>query len=200
MKSPLWVRRLVAVLLLGALPGLVSTSGAVIEFVATDLPDTTVGEDLWRYDYNVSGRTFLQSEFFDIYFDPLIYGTLTAGPSPNADWNVIVLQQPNPMNFPPFDTGIFDSFALVNGPSLTGTFSVAFIYLGSGTPGVQPFDIFDANSNLLESGFTRRPVGEPEIPEPSTISSFLLGLTATVLKFHRSLKIRREVIRPNKYI
>src|SRR5262245_14490519 len=90
------------VLLLSAIP-LYATK---IEFVATDLVDITPGEDLWRYDYRVSGGTFLQNSFFDIYFDPLLYRDLTAGPAPNADWDVAILQQPNPANIPPFDRGI----------------------------------------------------------------------------------------------
>src|SRR5437867_3457999 len=110
-----------------------------IEFVATNLVDVTPGEDLWRYDYTVSGsHNFLQSEFFDIYFDANLYGTLSAETAPNADWAVAILQQPTPANFPPFDTGIFDSFSLADNPSLSGVFSVSFIFLGSGRPDAQP--------------------------------------------------------------
>jgi hypothetical protein len=161
--------------------------GATIEFIATNLSDTTPGEDLWRYDYKVQG-TFAQSQFFDIYFDPLLYGPLTAGPAPNSDWDAAILQQPNPANLPPFDRGMFDGFALVNNPSLAGTFSVTFVYLGSGTPGSQPFEVFDADSNLLadESGFTF------VIPEPSTlmlVSS--AGLAVIGIRFYRTHKSRR---------
>ena len=37
-----------------------------ITFTATDLTDITAGQNLWQYDYTVSGRDFLQTEFFDI--------------------------------------------------------------------------------------------------------------------------------------
>jgi hypothetical protein len=151
-----------------------SGRATTIEYVAVDLADVTAGDDLWRYDYTVSGRTFLQTEFFDIYFGPLLYGTLAAQPAPTADWDVAVLQQPNAANLPPFDTGIFDAFALVPAPSLAGTFSVEFIYLGIGTPGAQVFEIFGPDSSLLETGLTSTPAGV--IPEPSTALLFLLGL------------------------
>src|SRR5262245_55788680 len=113
------VSRSVAMALLAAtslfLPRADATS---ITFIATDLTDITLGENLWQYDYTVSGRNFLQSEFFDIYFDPSLFASLTAGPTPNSGWDVTILQQPNPVNIPPFNVGIFDAFALQNTPSL----------------------------------------------------------------------------------
>ena len=162
---------------------------SVITFVATDLADVTVGEDLWRYDYSVSGRNFLQSEFFDIYFDPTRYRALSAGPAANADWDSIALQQPNPAVLPPFDVGIFDSFALVGGPSLADIFSATYVFIGPGAPGSQKFNIYDASSNLIETGFTVRPVSG--IPEPSTISLSLIGLMAFAVLFLRSYNMRR---------
>jgi hypothetical protein len=166
--------------LLWAVP---ESHAATVEFVATDLPDVTA-EDLWRYDYRVSGRSFLQFEFFDIYFDPLLYRNLANESLAGPDWDVAILQQPNPLNLPPFDRGMFDAFALVDGPSLTGTFSVSFAYLGSGRPGSQPFDIFDAGSNLVESGFTTP--APSAVPEPSTFLLVLPALAAASLKFRRA--------------
>src|SRR4051812_301262 len=81
-----------------------SARATTIEFIPTNLADVTPGQDLWRYDYTVSGRAFLQSEFFDMYFDPQLYRTLTVGSALNANWDVRILQEPNPVNLPPFDT------------------------------------------------------------------------------------------------
>jgi hypothetical protein len=176
--------------LVGGLLCFVTISRATtIEYVATDLVDLTPGEDLWRYDYTVSGRAFLSSEFFDIYFVPSVYGTLALEPTANTDWDVRILQQPNPVNLPPFDTGIFDAFASIDNASVADAFSVNFVYLGTGTPGAQMFDIFDANANLLESGITARPGGV--IPEPSTIMLSVLGLAVLGSKFHRARKTAR---------
>jgi hypothetical protein len=167
----------------------ISTAQAgTIDYVATDLADVTPGQDLWRYDYTVNGVSFLQGQFFDIYFAPALYATLTAGPAPNTDWDVIILQQPTPGNLPPFDTGIFDSFALTNGPSVSGVFSVDFVYLGAGTPGSQMFEIFDAASNSIQTGFTSVPGGA--VPEPGTAALLLLGAFAGAIQFHRRSAIR----------
>jgi hypothetical protein len=158
-----------------------------IAYLPSDLADVTAGEDLWRYDYTVSGRTFLQSEFFDIYFSPSVYASLTAAPAPNPDWDVAILQQPTPGNLPPFDRGMFDAFALAADASLAGTFSVSFVYLGSGTPGAQTFEIFDAGSSLLETGFTTL---TPQIPEPSSVPLSLIGLIGCAIHLRRRFHLR----------
>jgi len=167
----------------------VSSRAVTIEYVATDVTDVTRGEDLWRYDYIVAGHPFVASEFFDIYFDPLLYGTVQALPGPNSDWNARILQQPTPGNFPPFDVGMFDAVALAGNASLADAFSVNFVYLGSGVPGSQRFDLFGANSNVLESGFTTPPVSS--IPEPCTILLAALGLAVCGRKSHSAPGARR---------
>jgi hypothetical protein len=156
--------------------------------VVTDLADTSPGQDLWRYDYTVSGRTFLQSEFFDIFFSSTLYATLTSPTGPSADWDVAILQQPTPGNLPPFDRGMFDAFALTANPSLSGVFSVNFVYLGGGTPGSQPFVIFDASANIVESGVTS--VAGTTVPEPSMSIPFSFGLIAWAIYFRRKSAVR----------
>lgn len=179
------VQQRISLLAVAAMFSLVATVNATtLQFVATDLVDVTPGEDLWRYDYKVSGSTFSQGQFFDVLFDPLLYGALTAGPSPSGDWDVAVLQQPAPLTLPPFDKGIFDAFALVNDPAIDGIFSVNFVYLGGGTPGSQPFEIYGSNGALLEPGFTTPP--GTVVPEPSALLT--LSFAAAALT---GLKVRR---------
>lgn len=189
MKSILWARK---AFFLGTLAALLclsnSAQATLIEFVATDLPNTVSGEDLWRYDYTVKDRAFLQSDFFDIYFDPLLYGTLELGALPGADWDLQILQQPSVVNFPPFDKGIFDALAFVDNPDLANTFAVTFIYLGPGTPGSQPFEIYDSNVNLVESGFTTPAQAEGAIPEPASGALLLFGIAAFGIKYYRACK------------
>jgi hypothetical protein len=173
---------LLALILAGLSPWS-AAQATTIEYVATNLTDVTPGEDLWRYDYRVSGRSFLQFQFFDIYFQPTLFAALASQSSANSDWDAAILQQPTPGNLPPFDRGMFDAFALVDNASLTGMFSVSFIYLGSGSPGSQPFEIFDAGSNLLETGMTSVPGGA--IPEPSTLALLAGGLLLGALRLRR---------------
>ncbi len=189
MTSSMWARRLVLFSILVLLCPIWGARAATVQFVVTDLPNVTPGEDLWRYDYIVAGRSFLLSEFFDVYFDPLLYGALTAEATPSADWDARILQQPNAANLPPFDRGMFDAFALVGSPSLAGTFAVSFVYLGGGIPGVQQFEIFGANSSLLESGLTSP--ATTAIPEPSTSLLSLLGLAGLSVRLRHARIIRR---------
>ena len=175
-------------IVMGLLASTVSAYATTIEYTATDIADVTPGEDLWQYDYSIAGRNFVQAQFFDIYFDPALYGTLLSGPAPNPDWDVLILQQPAPANIPPFDTGIFDAFALGDGASLAGSFSVVFAYLGTGTPGAQPFTIFDTDGTQLETGFTRAPGGAP-VPEPATGAMSLPGLGLGMVLWLRSVTV-----------
>jgi hypothetical protein len=59
-------------------------SAASIRFQADDLPDSTPGEDLWRYTYDVDGVTFNTDDGFAILFDFASYGHLS-NPSPDTD-------------------------------------------------------------------------------------------------------------------
>jgi hypothetical protein len=81
-----------------------------ISYQATDLADTTAGEDLWQYSYMVTDHTFSAYEGFSIYFDLGLYSNLDdLPPTPKGDWDPIGLQ-PDP--FIPAD-GLYDAMALV---------------------------------------------------------------------------------------
>jgi len=141
-----------------------------IIYETVDLADTTSGEDLWQYDYSVSDYTFNTNYGFTIYFDYTLYGDLKDPPtSPNSDWTVLTW---DPDIFLP-DDGAYDAQASVNGASLADSFQVDFIWLGSGNPGSQSFEVYDNNWDVKESGNTA------PVPEPGTIllvGSGLLGL------------------------
>lgn len=140
---------------------------ATITYEATDLPDVVVGQDLWEYSYHVSG-TFNAFEGFDVLFSPSLYAALQTDPvAPNADW--LALTIPIDAGLPA--DGVYDATALKDGPSLDDPFRVQFVWLGSGTPGAQPFVLFDANFDPLPGGLTT------PVPEPSTWA-FLAGALA----------------------
>ena len=139
-----------------------------ISYQATDLADTTPGQDLWQYSYSVSGYTFNQNYGFTVLFDYSLYSNLEDPPPfVNSDWDPIVLQ-PDPSL--PAD-GTYDAQALVNNASLADPFTVSFVWLGSGTPGSQPFQVYDPNFETIEEGRTTS--GAAAIPEPATL--VLLG-------------------------
>jgi hypothetical protein len=126
-------------------------NAVTIAYEESDLPDTTPGEDLWKYNYTVSNHLFALNEGFSIFFDPLKYSNLeNPAPPVNSDWDVLVLQ---PDVFLP-DDGVYDALALAGNPSLLDAFSISFVWLGAGTPGSQPFSLHDEMFNIVTTGST----------------------------------------------
>ncbi len=152
------------------------SSATTITYTATNLTDTTPGEDLWQYSYTVSGYTFDTDFGFAIRFDYTLYSALEDPPPfVNADWDPIVIQ-PDPA-LP--DPGTYDALARVDAASLADPFTVAFLWLGTGTPGAQPFDVYSFTSGVVEvfeEGQTT-PAAAP-VPEPATLLLFGPGLAA----------------------
>jgi hypothetical protein len=137
---------------------------AIIEFTTIDLSDPFPGEDLWQYEYTVSGFTFNVDQGFSVYFDPNLYSDLVAGTAP-PDWDILIIQ-PDPVLG---DDGSYGALATVDLASLANPFVVTFQWLGGASgPRQQPFTIeeFDQSGAYieLESGVTRSAV-----PEPATL-------------------------------
>ena len=158
-------------------------SGAAISFQATDLTDTTVGQDLWNYSYTLSGFNFQTNQGFTIYFGDSLYRNLhNAQPSSGTDWNMLGVQPDLILHQP----GFLDGQALVNSPSLGVTFQVDFIWLGAGVPGAQPFDIYDSNFSTITSG-TSTVVPEPQSAVLLSLAS-IFAFRKFVLRFGKTVK------------
>lgn len=136
-----------------------------IAYASVDLPDVTLGQDLYRYDYLLDEFPYDADFGFSVLFDPALYASLESPPSAvGSEWDIISLQPDVAL---PAD-GLYDALALVNSPLALSGFSVEFVWLGGGTPGVQPFVVYDTSFAPVEVGQT--------IPEPGTALSLLLGL------------------------
>lgn len=152
-------------------------------FVATDLADTTATEDLWRYEYSITGPVDAFGAV-NLLFSPASYANLV---SQTADTNLSLLDvQPV--------TGA-DGIVFVtpiNGLLATDTaaLSVDFVWLGGlgSAPGAQAFEVVDGNGNFVETGVTRLQSGGT-VPEPSALlltAAAMLALLAVSARRKRS--------------
>jgi hypothetical protein len=148
--APTWV--LAPLLWIGLMSFTGPSHALTIQFMATDLTNTTPGEDLWRYDYRVSNGTFLKDQGFFIEFDYNTYSNLQdPPPAVNGDWDVLVTQPDLALT----DNGLYDALALADGPSLNDLFSLTFVWGGGATaPGSQPYTIYDASLTTIQTGNT----------------------------------------------
>ena len=148
---------------------------AKISFAVVDLADITPGRDLWQYTYTVADLPLAANQGFSIAFDRSLFASLQSPASfVNGDWSVLTLQPDLALNA----NGLYDAQALVSTPSLLNTFTVTFVRLGTGTPGSQPFIIYDTNFATLAQGQT------VSTPEPAT-ATLLLGSLAWFCGFGR---------------
>lgn len=165
-----------------------SLAAGTIEFETTAL-----GGNIYSYNYLVSGISFQPNEQLDIRFDPSAYGALSNGVAP-AGFSVTLL---NPNN-PPGDPGDYSALAVINNPSVAGSFSVQFAYLGTGLPAAQPFFLNQYNSDgffqdTISAGYTTAAVSQADnspVPEPSTVT--LMGFAIVLGGFRRLSRRRRE--------
>lgn len=148
----------------------VAASVPTITYSVEDIPEGAP-LDVWRYRYVVSGVEFSALEGFSVLFDESRYLQIFEPAAGSDAWDVIVLQ-PDPL-LP--DPGRFDAQAKLDAPSIPAEFFVVFAWLGPGTPGSQPFEIYGADFQTVFSGTTTL------VPEPGTALLLALGLLGTGL-------------------
>ncbi len=139
----------------------------------------SLGGNNYEYVYTVSNASNSTTtvQLFDIDFDTSLYapGSLqivTSGPL-NAQWSQQLL---NPLPGLPklYDVHVVSlSGGIPPGNTVAG-FAVQFTWIGAGTPGSQPFQIYDPTTfALLQNGATFTPFS---VPSASTASLMLLGV------------------------
>ncbi len=148
-------------------PGIAVT----FRFEVVDLADTTPGQDLWEYSYQVTGLTLTAGQGFSIFFDLNLY-TLLQNPPPfvNTDFDLLVAQPDLALH----SNGFYDAQALVNNPSFADPFKLRFVWLGTRTPGSQPYTVYNADFSTQSQGQTTN------IPEPSALALLLAAQGAAI--------------------
>ena len=152
-----------------------------------------LGGSDYRYVYTVENDgslgTGVPVELFDVLFDPTLYDEASLSATTPAllanDWDEIFLTSS------PGVPAAYDAFALAGGVADGATvsgFAVDFTWLGPGTPGSQPFEIYDpVTFALLEQGATLITVPLP--PTPWLLISGAGALVAYRRKWKRSWRI-----------
>ena len=144
---------------------------ASVSYQATDLVDTTPGENLWQLDYTVSGS-----------LAPFNAINLLFAPSSYSDINVVSNSVPALLDTAPViqpdvgfgADGMLTLTALSNlGPSFTGKIGVTFVWSQSTTPGSQPFELLDDGFSVTGTGQTTL---TSAVPEPEMLAMMLAGL------------------------
>lgn len=163
-------RRLISALLLCAAS---SQAPAAVAFTATNLADTTPGEDLWHYSYTVGGPLPLFNAV-NLLFSPTLYRDIAVTASSAG---VLALEtQPDPAL--PADgqltvTAVIDILA-----GGSETVDLDFVWLGTGTPGEQAYEVLDDQFTVIASGQTRLAGSVQGTPEPGTLGLLAFGLFA----------------------
>lgn len=150
---------------------------------------SALGGGKWQYQYTViAAQNESAIAEFSVFFDVSKYANLAVTASPGG-WDSIVLQPDSTL---PSD-GIFDSLSLGAdiGPGQSlDSFTVAFDFLGIGTPGAQTFNIIDPETfSTLRSGATIAAAGPlptpSDVPEPNTLALAMIGVVTLLARRRR---------------
>ena len=168
---------------LGLLIGQASWASPVVSYVATDLVDTTAGQDLWNYDYSFTGPLDAGGSL-NLIFSYLSYSNLLES---TTDSNLSLLP------FQPDASLLTDGIVVVVPTmALTGTdtsmLSVQFVWSGGGrTPGSQVFEIVDLSGNPVGGGTTTALGDGSVVPEPASLALMLAALMGACVARHRKV-------------
>ncbi len=161
----------VALSLLALVAG--SAQAVEVSYGVSDLIDTQLGHDRWRYEYRIDAFPFDAGYGFTVCFDPELYTDLQMSlPAPGSDWDAVVRQPDVGLG----SDGFYDAEALFDDPSAGAAFRVSFEWQGAGTPGEQDFEVREPDPSfaVVQSGTT-------VVPEPAVLvqhASAVLSLTA----------------------
>lgn len=152
------------------LSGFIASPAQALTVTATavDLPDAVAGQDLWRFDYLLTGPvqafagatlTFVVAEFS---------GLVVSASPPAADWLGAVT--PGDASAP-FDGVVQFTAQAALGAASSGQFSVDLVWAQPRQPFQQSIELFEDGGNVLSTGMQSVAI----VPEPATAALFGAG-------------------------
>ena len=140
---------------------------------------SNVSGNEWQYTYTINNpptNSLSSLQAFTVFFDYNLTSNLQdTSTESTSNWSIFSLQPDSTL----LSDGNYVAQALTDSP-MTIPFTITFDYLGSGTPGAQPFSIdqFDANGNLTANIITGNTslLGVTVTPEPASLVLMLSGL------------------------
>lgn len=152
-----------------------------------------MGGNVYRYVYSITNNGSLAGgasvQLIDIFFDTSLYQEsslqIVTPSSLSAQWSQQIL-----FGVPPAIPAAYDSLALQGGvpagTTVTG-FSVQFTWLGTGTPGPQPFTISDPTTfAVLQSSQTTSAPAPVSVPAASTLLLVLISCGLALISAHQT--------------
>ena len=123
---------------------------------------TSLGSNIFRYQFSPSGFDLLKNQELDIRFDPLQFQGLFNGVA-DSDFRLTLLQPNNPIGA----FGDYSTLALTDDPPFQGPFRVDAIALSANPPQNLPYVVrqFDSTGQLITGslgGGVAAAVGAPE--------------------------------------
>lgn len=150
---------------------LASTAWAApgVTFLATDLADTTAGEDLWQFDYSITGP-LAEFESVNLLFTPSDFSPALAVLTSDISISTTVTA---PVASPAADGQVLATAMAPLPSNAFAAMSVQFVWTGAGRPGAQSFEVLDDHYNVLLTGTTMMAAA---VPEASTVTMLFAGM------------------------
>lgn len=151
-----------------------SAATSPVDFISTDLTDVTNGQDLWHYQYFIKRQSLPSFYAVNLVFSPSLYGDLTITGF-SSGLSVLATQPDSGLPADGLITATALYGALFDGSE---TVDLDFVWLGSGAPGSQSFEILDDSFNVVSTAQTARPSAPPpqSVPEPGVAGLVALSM------------------------
>lgn len=153
-----------------------------VTFLATDLADTTPGEDLWVFDYAISGPLAAFESVNLLYAASDFSASLSVLTSDLSISTTVTA----PVASPPADGQVLATAVVPLAGNAYAAMSVQFVWTGAGLPGAQGFEVLDDQYNVLSTGMTTLAAAVPEVSSAAMLFAgmILLGPVAYLRRRH----------------